>query len=265
MFLALAAILSPGRPRAPGRAEAALPAGFLAAGCSLLIVPLSLLGASWSRLLVAAERAWRPAANGSLIALAILGAAVLAAAWWRRSAPKVALVALLSFGLANAIQTPATQPAHLYDVRYRCSFRRDFFSALLEADPVLGAFAPDNHARWRHPRVTFDQPQFDGRDWCHDLPVDTVARNILLSRYFYTTTQFANDFRMPDRVGKVLITGRDPADVEALLREFRAAPDRAGGGARGLDLDFVPRFSRWVKRPTFSVLVQGYEAVPSAR
>ncbi len=251
VFLLLAAILQPGLARREHSAAAEPGALFLSVSSVLLLVPLVFFGAWFSRMLISAGHAWRPAANGSVIAFAILVLAAAAAVFCRRSPAAIALIATGAFGVINAANTPLSQPAYLYDVRHRCSFRRDFFSAFLEVDKVLAAFDPDNHARWTHPMVGFDVPQFNGRNWCERLPVDTVARDILLSHYFFTSAQFTKGYKMPGPPRKLVISAVDPRRADRMLFEFRQSN---APGAK-----FVQSLALTIKRPTFSVLLRGYD------
>jgi hypothetical protein len=249
-FLVLAAILRP-RVLSPTATRAALSPRFVLVAVFALIVPLSLLGATWSRLLLDLGRRSPQWANGSLLAFAVLAVAIVAGFVARRSPKAVALVAVAAFGLVNALNAPASQPAYTYDARSRCSFRRDFFSALIEADPLFSAFDPTNHARYLVGPVGFDEPQFDGRGWCARLPVGTVWRDIILSHYFYTTVQFTNGAFIPGPLRKVVVAAGDASQIEAALRQFRAK--------HPANLVYTEAFSKRITRPTFSVLVRGYD------
>jgi hypothetical protein len=255
MFMALAGVLGRRGGGEGQEASGALNVRFLGLVSLLVVVPLSLFGAQISRLLVLIGRAWPLGGNGSFIAYAILAAAVAAAARPRRSGAAVVLIGAGAFGLVNAVNTPVSQPAYVYDVRSRCSFRKDFFSALIEADELFSKFDPTNHARWVFPSVLFEQPQFDGEGWCRRLPVETVTRDILLTHYFYTTAQFYNGQVMPGPLRKLVISARTPEQADRLLRYFRRTQDE--------DLDFEEAFSAPITRPTFSIVLRGYDVEPA--
>jgi hypothetical protein len=204
---------------------------------------------------IALEPEWAAYANGTLIAFAVVLVAVPLALWWRQSPVAVSGIALGAFGLVNALSAPATQPAYLYDVRERCTFRRDFFSALLEGDEVLETFDAKNQSYWAHTPVQFDRQRYDGKGWCTLLPMETVSRAILLPRYFLTSIQFENGGVMPFPMKKLVIAAPTAAQAEQLAADHRAASP---------NLRFTLKLDHTISRPTLSVVLRGYDVTPAS-
>lgn len=253
-LMAIAAILAPS-PNGAERAKPAVAAWFLAAGAAAVVAPLAFFGRAFSRMQIALEPGWAAYANGSLVSFALILVAVPLALWWRQSPMAVSGIALGAFGLVNALSAPATQPAYLYDVRERCAFRRDFFSALLEGDKVLETFDPKNQSYWGHTPVQCDRQRYDGKGWCTLLPMETVARAILLPRYFFTSIQFANGGLMPFPMKKLVIAAPTTAQAEQLAADHRAASP---------NLKFMLKLDHTISRPTLSVVLRGYDVAPGS-
>ena len=95
---------------------------------------------------------------------------------WARTVPAAG-----AFGLINVLSPAPWQPAYLYQVGDPCAFRRQTFEALIGADDSLSAFDPRNEARWMYGRVATNDAAFDGHGWCSRVPVDSAARDLLLT------------------------------------------------------------------------------------
>lgn len=255
VFFALAAALAAVGPGIKFGVRSPLGAFFLIASAIVVIAPLSLLGGSFSRAIMWVGQRYTVADCGPILALIVLVVAAVVIVFQRRSTPRLAFVALLAFGIFNPLNAPKSQPAYLYDVREQCSFRGDFFSALVEADPIFSTFDPNNQAHWSTPGVRFDQPRYDGRGWCRQLPIDTVARDIPLTHYFFTTAQFTNGFKMPP-LRKLVITGTTREQVAAQLQSFRRR--------RSPNLQIAENFAVVIRRRTFSVYIHGYDISEAA-
>jgi hypothetical protein len=224
---------------------------FLAAVAALTLVPLCLLGAPLSRAMLALGSAWPAAVHGVPISLGLAAACGAIVRRLPASPAARTLPAAGAFGLINALSPGPQQPAYLYQVGDRCAFRRQTFEALIGADDSLSAFDPRSEARWMYGRVASNDVAFDGWGWCSRVPVDAAARDLLLTRYFYTTAEATHGYKAPARPAKLVIVARDAPHVDALLDEFlRGQPPATTASVH---------FERTFPISTSSVVLRGYD------
>jgi hypothetical protein len=246
-FLVFGFVLGGGDGAKTARQPWALPAVCLAA----LALPLCVAGGWLSARLVETKSTLPGAHAGLPAAVVIVLVAVLAGVMLRRDARGPAVVGVVAFGLTNAAHTCPNQPAYVYAVGEWCSFRADAFSALMEADEAFEQFDPHNEARWSERQPKRREPAFDGTGWCNELPTGMVGRAILRTRYFYTTAQFQNGFKFPERPTKLALAGVDEKQLDDLARVFAASTH----------VTLVPVLSRVVSRPTVTVHLRGYDVI----
>jgi hypothetical protein len=167
MFLAIAWLV--GSPRdaktGTGNGRAHPDTTYLSAASVLLLAPLVLFGGIVARSVFHAGGIWPPARSGIPFGLVLGGLAVVAWCGLERTRrPEIAsLLFIAFFGMFNAVTAGPAQPAHVYALGEECSFRRDVFDVVLEADEILTAFDPGSKARYRSPRVTEEHARFDGQ------------------------------------------------------------------------------------------------------
>ena len=251
MYLALGALLGRFGPRGDGW----IGWRFAALVAILSVAPLALAGDYASRLLLRVAPVW-PAAVYGVPFVFILALVAAAIAWWRRArnpAPAIAVAAAL--GLANPLCTEPTQPANLYQVGRECPFRSEVFAAVLEVDAVISAFDPKNEATWASAAPAIEEPGFDGRDFCHQLPIETAARAALLSHYFYTSDELIyGAVSHPPK--KVTLVATSPAQLKTLEASARTGIP-AGSILR-------PAVVRSFPHSKFTLVVGGYDVVPGS-
>lgn len=251
MYLAIAALAS----GAPGEAAGSLRPMPAVAYAAWFVVPLAVLGATFSRLVLRAGGFWQRAASGVPFAIAIAAIAVLVALVWRRR-PAIRIMAIAGgLGLVNAVCTDASQPAHMYQIGATCAFRGENFRALLEADQVLSQFDPDNIARWKSgwTKIVFE-PAFDGKGWCTDLPIDLVSRAALLARYFWTSADLARGYPDDLPLKKLTLTATSAAQMEALVADVSTGVPPT--------MSLALRVDRRFSYSTFTLYLRGYDIVP---
>jgi hypothetical protein len=128
---------------------------------------------------------------------------------------------------------------------------------MIEADKAYGEFDPTNRAHWAYPNPYGEEPGFNGRDWCTYLPIATVARSARLTRYFFTTRQFAEGFVLQHPLQKLSVTAVNEAQAGSVLADFKA-------GHPG-PYEYTKVMSHTITRPTFSIVVQGYEVTAKSQ
>jgi len=186
-----------------------------------------------------------------LIALAVVAAAAAVAFRRQRAARPLVIAACL--GLANAACTTVSQPANMYQLGANCSFRRDIFRALVAGDDAIAPFDPTNRARWKSPGGVFLEPNFDGHGWCTQLPLQGPSNSVLLTHYFYTTTELARGYPDVQPLGKVTLAGTSPAEINALTADIMT------GLPAGYHLVTSLDWARSYK--TFTQYIRGYDVV----
>jgi hypothetical protein len=236
-----------------GAADAGRP--FLVAVSALLLVPLVFFGEWCSRFVLDAQRAWPSMVYGVPLALLLAGLACVAATRWPGVAAKMGIFGG-AFGIMNALSTAPSQPAQLYQAGADCAFRREAFYAVLRADALLAKFDPRSEARWKSVGLRLEHPAFDGTGWCSQLPIETVARDVLLSRYFYTSDELLYGARVPP-LKKIVLAANTRAQLDALRADvWSGVPAQA---------KTTTAFERELKYSTFSVFLGAYDiALPLA-
>lgn len=252
MYLALGALLGTLTPRE--QPDSQPKASFLVMVAVCFVAPLSICGAPLSRLLVNVGKTWPAAARGVPFAFA-LGALGAFCAWrWRQGGSFRVLTAAGALGLINAICTEPSQPAELYQIGVACPFRGETFDALLEADEVISGFDPNNEARWKSTPEPYQAPMFDGHDWCHLLPLQTVSRSVLLTHYFYTSAELVHGVA-PSPLKKVTVVAMSAPEMAALVADTQT------GVPAGYSMKL--KADREFRHSTFTLFVRGYDVVPT--
>jgi len=252
MFLSLPALISAaGRPAPTGEELLSEPpiTRFALLTVALLVSPLSLFGARLSRLVPH----WQLEAPGiaSSVPLALsLGVLTLLVMSLIRAVAVRAVLFAASFGLMNALSPAHTQPAYDYQLGSSCSFRKDAFDAVFQADALFAKFDPKSEARWKSIPVRHDLPKFDGKSWCSQLPIATVARNALLPRYFYTSDEILSGAKVLP-LKKIALSANTVAELDELQRQaWTGIPP---GSTTRL------AFERLLVFPTFTLALRGYD------
>ena len=261
MYLALGGLVGAGVPASGAGGAGATSAAsapsrrFILLVSACFVVPLSLLGAPLSRLLLDMGRRVPVLDRGVPIAFGL--AAIAGALAWRlrrRWAPAAPVAIAGALGLMNAVCTEPSQPAHLYQIGDACPFRGETFDALLEADGVISRFDPENEARWQSMPEPFESPQFDGHDWCHLLPLDTVSRSALLTHYFYTSNELVRGVAARP-LKKVILAGMSADQMDQMVAGMKTGVPPGYRVELRVDTQFV--------HSTFSLFMRGFDIEPA--